>query len=310
MVVFLFRPSPQVPEPSVRAAQQCFEASRFNIYVQFEQVKTRSVDLTWIFTQSLFMALNTLLWTISYPSIRHDHPKPELELHLRTALEAMHLASLKWPGVAPALELYSTLAEACMTAYEGDSMVKYGARSSKDPTPSDIGTIPAQMSASFTADGSPTSRYNGVLSESSHGRRIETQVQVATDGPGVDSLFLQHSIPPSSSLPAATYSLGPEPSQQLSFDLSAYSNPLPQPLSYNPTASHTEGAIDRSLFFGTFGDPYTQILHAEYVNPGPITGLSLEQQSELMHNLEASRVGGQLRETSPRQTLRAVGQVQ
>lgn len=43
-----------------------------------EQMITGSVDVTWIFTQSLFMAFNTVLWSLSYPEIRREHPIEEV----------------------------------------------------------------------------------------------------------------------------------------------------------------------------------------------------------------------------------------
>lgn len=265
------------------------------------------MDLTWISTQSLFMAINTLLWTISYPSIRHDHPKAEIELHLQTALDAVHVASLKWPGVASALQLYLTLAEACMTAYDGDASARYGVPMSRDTVHADVDANLGRHSISFPTDSSPISSHGRVRLGSPHVECTEVQIpQMDTKRPNESNVFLHDSTAPSTALPIVTYSVSAEPSQSLSFDLSAYSNPLPPPLSYNVAVSSADSAMDRSLFFGTFGDPYTQILHAGYANPGPIDGLSLEQQSELMDNLETNRIGGQLRETSPRQILYAV----
>jgi hypothetical protein len=55
MVVFLYRPSPQVPRPSLQAAIECFDACKFNIYMTRQQIETKSVDLTWIFTQAIFI---------------------------------------------------------------------------------------------------------------------------------------------------------------------------------------------------------------------------------------------------------------
>lgn len=120
MVVFLFRPSPQVPRPSVRAAGLCYDACEYNIYMQRRQIETKSVDLTWIFTQSIFMAVNTILWALSYEDVRRAHPREEVEKHLMVAMEAITLASDRWPGVTSALELYQTLIEACLRVYDKD----------------------------------------------------------------------------------------------------------------------------------------------------------------------------------------------
>ncbi|EDN02926.1 predicted protein [Histoplasma mississippiense (nom. inval.)] len=51
------------------------------------QVATGSVDLTWVFTQSVFMALNTVLWSLSYPSIRQEHTIDEVKGYIAVALD-------------------------------------------------------------------------------------------------------------------------------------------------------------------------------------------------------------------------------
>jgi hypothetical protein len=129
MVVFLYRPSPQIPEPSEQAAKRCFDASVRNIRMQSNQIASRSVDLTWIFTQTLFMGLNTILWSLSYPSIRRQHPVDEVKVHLKTALRAINHTSQRWPGVQSALQLYQNLIQGCLKAYSDDA--SYVIRSSR-----------------------------------------------------------------------------------------------------------------------------------------------------------------------------------
>ncbi|KFY24183.1 hypothetical protein V491_02255 [Pseudogymnoascus sp. VKM F-3775] len=119
MIVFLFRPSPQVPKPSVRGAIMCYEASAYNIKMQHRQMDNPSVDVTWIFLQSLFMAVNTLLWSISYPDVRSQHPKEELEELLGLGVSVMVRCTDRWPGSKPAAELYERLGRACFKAYDG-----------------------------------------------------------------------------------------------------------------------------------------------------------------------------------------------
>lgn len=134
MIVFLFRPSPQVPRPSVRAAVQCYDASEYNIYMQRKQIETRSVELTWIFTQSIFMAINTILWSLSYAEVRRMHSREDVERHLKVALDAIELASERWPGVASARSLYQNLIEACLKVYEKKGDVPISATSPSDST--------------------------------------------------------------------------------------------------------------------------------------------------------------------------------
>lgn len=119
MIVFLFRPSPQVPKPSVRGAIMCYEASAYNIKMQNRQMDNPSVDVTWIFLQSLFMAVNTLLWSISYSEVRNQHPREELEELLELAVSVMVRCTDRWPGSKSASELYQRLGQACLKAYDG-----------------------------------------------------------------------------------------------------------------------------------------------------------------------------------------------
>jgi hypothetical protein len=129
MIVFLYRPSPQVPEPSEQAAERCFDASVRNIRMQSNQIAAKSVDMTWIFTQTLFMGLNTILWSLSYPSIRRKHPIDEVKVCLKTALRAINHTSQRWPGVQSALQLYQNLIQGCLKAYSDDA--SYVVRSSR-----------------------------------------------------------------------------------------------------------------------------------------------------------------------------------
>ncbi|KAI9727486.1 MAG: hypothetical protein M1828_006428 [Chrysothrix sp. TS-e1954] len=120
MIVMLFRPSPQVPTPSARAAILCYEACEYNIHMQRSQIRDRSVELTWIFTQSIFMTVNTILWCVSFAEVRNIRTREEVQSHLDVALEGIKLASERWPGVESALQLYEALVGAIMTVYEKD----------------------------------------------------------------------------------------------------------------------------------------------------------------------------------------------
>ncbi|KAL9108212.1 MAG: hypothetical protein Q9227_006949 [Pyrenula ochraceoflavens] len=155
MIVFLYRPSPQIPEPSLRAAQRCYEASVFNLPLQAHQITAKLVDITWAFTQSLFMALNAILWSLSYPEVRKQHPLGEVTDHIDNALEAISLCSERWPGVNSALYLYKSLAQACLRAYDSEeSFVLHSPPKSASPSDQDIPTPPSQFS-----DISPAGMY-------------------------------------------------------------------------------------------------------------------------------------------------------
>ncbi len=132
MVVFIYRPSPQVPRPSVQAAIYCYDACQFNVYMTKRQIETKSVDITWIFVQAIFMCINTILWTLSYSDIRRVHSREEVEGHLEVAMESIRLCSERWPGVASAIQLYYNLIDACMKIYDKDGDVPIAAGSPSD----------------------------------------------------------------------------------------------------------------------------------------------------------------------------------
>lgn len=128
----MYRPSPQVPRPSVQAAISCYDACQFNIYMTQKQIETKSVDMTWIFVQSIFMCINTMLWTLSYSEVRRVHSREEVEGHLEVAIESIRLSSDRWPGVASAMELYYNLIGACMKIFDKDGDVPITAASPSD----------------------------------------------------------------------------------------------------------------------------------------------------------------------------------
>ena len=81
-------------------------------------METALVDITWIFLLAVFMAVNTILWTISYPEVRALHDKEELEEHVGIALDIIVKCRERWPGTAAASHLYSKLAQACLRSYD------------------------------------------------------------------------------------------------------------------------------------------------------------------------------------------------
>ncbi|RAR14061.1 fungal specific transcription factor domain containing protein [Stemphylium lycopersici] len=141
MVVFMYRPSPQVPRPSVDAAKRCYDACQYNIYMTMKQIETKSVDVTWIFTQAIFMCINTMLWTLSYSDVRKLHSREEVESHLKVAIESIKQASERWPGVESAIGLYNNLISACMRIFDKDGDVPISASSPSDTASVGTGNI-------------------------------------------------------------------------------------------------------------------------------------------------------------------------
>jgi hypothetical protein len=156
MLAFLYRPSPQVPRPSLQAALKCFEACQYNIYIQKEQIDKKSVDLTWIFTQAIFMAMNTMLWSLSYVEVRRKHSRESVDRHMKCAMDAIKLASERWPGVASAVQLYQNLIEAILKVYEKDGDIPISAATPSDaasPAPNHNSNVtsPATVASSSVA---------------------------------------------------------------------------------------------------------------------------------------------------------------
>jgi hypothetical protein len=118
MKVFLYRPSPQVPKPSPRAAKICFESAASVINLSHTQLGNIAEDITWVFILMLNMSLNTVLWATSYPDVRQDHTKEEVEDLVDKSLNMLEQSAERWPGSTSASQLYAVLSKACLQSYE------------------------------------------------------------------------------------------------------------------------------------------------------------------------------------------------
>ncbi|KAF7712138.1 Fungal Zn(2)-Cys(6) binuclear cluster domain-containing protein [Penicillium ucsense] len=203
MIILMHRPSPQIPEPSVHAAKICYEAATFNIAMHHEQTFTQSVDLTWIFTQSLFMVFNIVLWTLSYPEIRKEHPIDEVQSYLDMALEVIVHAAERWPGVQSALILYKRLVEACLKAYATEeSFVVHSPSNHPTPTSSQEVATPQAMSSPSTS--TTTSFHTHPNRAATHSIGDSASAGTVSRGPSVDPPGSYSSATPSYNTPAFT----------------------------------------------------------------------------------------------------------
>ena len=194
MIVFLFRPSPQVPKPTVRSAIMCYDASAFNIKAQAKQMETAMVDITWIFLLSLFMAVNTILWTISYPEVRSLHSKEELEEHIDIALDVITKCRERWPGTAAASHLYTKLSKACLRSYDTNDI--------SHPSSS----LSANSPSSLTDTDSPSASEH---SSATTGSLVHSQKAYHSSPPQFGYVFDQ--MP--EQIPAFNYNSSLQPSQ-------------------------------------------------------------------------------------------------
>ena len=306
MTIFLHRPSPQIPEPSVIAAQICVEAALYNIRLQREQIANKSVDVTWIFTQTLFMELNTALWALSYPEVRQAKPKREIEEYVQMAQDGIRLASERWPGVESALELYENLIKACLKAYEGNT--SYVIRSpSNNPSPAQSHeiTTPPPLSSPSTAVSSVAS-LSGPLTASSTEYVPDSDRVSDQQIPSSPTLSDENLIRPRrSDLYQGPYSQQPDLPytnlhQNAPFDPNSLYNTLPAnitdlyswnlglPTSLGATSLDYVPHKDIEFSLDAIGDQYSHYLHAPYHSQQPLESLNQEQQVELMTNLETT----------------------
>lgn len=320
----MHRPSPQIPEPSVNSAKICYEASTFNIIMHREQMITGSVDVTWIFTQSLFMAFNTVLWSLSYPEIRREHPIEEVQSYLDMALEVIVFSVDRWPGVLSALLLYKRLVAACLKAYDTEeSFVVHSPSNHPTPTSSQGLMTPPAMSSPASTTGA--SFYPQVYRPGTHS--IETaSTGTLSRGQSADPpiSLSQDSTPPAYTdpcKPTAVPSFGMDPPStvpgpqytteapcgptalfpDLSIDHNTPYNAMPSVLpglqGWDPnfslastTASHlayVNAAVDPMQWTTSIGDQYSQY----FDEPFPVSSwrertLSQQEQIELMASLE------------------------
>jgi len=306
MVVFLHRPSPQIPRPTPKAAMLCYDACEFNIYMQEQQIRNRSVEITWVFTQTIFMAMNTMLWCLSYAEVRGAHPREEVERHLRLALEEIKTAAARWPGVESAAQLYDSLIAACLQIYdkEGDILImatspndaslfnNNGNNRSFTTTPSTLGRHNApddgsrgSIGSSFHADISDTmpstSRISIIGSAKSP---LLTKIPSLQSYTSVDSQHTQYAEPLFNPLPDA-------------FDPYQWDNALFGPPSLgsagyvniiNPDSAYA--ANPHNLQYDNFPDLWNAQGLPLAQTQGQAQGLTRQQQMELMQDLKKSGV--------------------
>lgn len=295
MMVMLHRPSPQISEPSIVSAQICFDAASFNIGMHRQQIATKSVDLTWIFTQSLFMALNTVLWSVSYAEVRKDHSKKETEKLLRTAQEGIRLAAERWPGVQSALALYDRLGAACLKAYECENVTfRLAGSSSSRSWPGNTQATPRhhQTFKSSATTGFTSSTHNDYYGDGSSSMSYLVQFDHRAQPQSYSS--------PGRSEDTFTDSDKSDTSRSDKLRLPTFTTPFDQTLAYNafptavpdlrPWALPAQQVPEQTL--GFIGDQYLQYFHAPYVHHQSIRQLSQEEQMELMHNLETNGLHG------------------
>lgn len=323
IIVFLLRPSPQVPRPSIRAAVKCYEAAEYNIYLQKKQIETKAIDVTWIFTQTVFMAINCLLWTLSYSEIRQAHSREDVSNCLHVALEAIECASERWPGVLSAIEIYQYLIEACLKIYDKDGDIPIVVGS---PSGSTSGTSTQDRSSRSRTTSPATTASNSISTPEkanapfgyinyAHPFQLGSENAITSSaGPISSSVDVDPLSSSTSSLQQSEPGSTPgsqrfgSPHSNISYDPSSQFNPLPDTFNeltgWNPLSQTSPQGRGRDEYgfpdpglsgnltsFNLSQDTYP-LAESLYQQSWDINnrgaGLNHEQQNELMRNLEAS----------------------
>lgn len=293
------------------------------------QIKSRSVDMTWIFTQAIFMTINTILWTLSYYEVRTAHPKEEVQGHLDVALTCTKQAIERWPGVASAIELYGNLIKACMNIYDKDGDFPIAAGSPPETGPDDRSRTTSPVFQSLVPDmsaikqqpspaesgiapfgyiqGQPTFNSSPSQHNLSPGEHHHARMSLESENSAANYQRMHERASTGSYGNISNYSF------DASFDPNQFTNTLPQNFSefnWNPNFNLTTGASPNAIpalspfdqpnpALNGFGiGPQAPVQYADYLYPPSsfdvdrsATGLNQQQHSELMQKFETTGTG-------------------
>jgi hypothetical protein len=324
MVCFLYRPSPQIPRPSAHAAVLCYDACEYNIHMTRKQIETKSVDMTWIFTQAIFMVVNVMLWSLSYSEVRRKHSREAVERHLLVALESIELASERWPGVASALELYQNLIGSCMRIYDKDGDVPISAGSPSDSasvvssslmeginrsrttSPATASTASVHTPSENTqppfghlplAHTQPLYNYNPPqpnMRPSSQSGSLHTSPQQFVSQPYTDTSpksSIDHNMPTFHYPQNSQYTPLPTTFVELPQWNPTFTMPPNDPYGFATANQPLTSPIYNENYAAQQGFPMTDYLYPQWSQESRGTGLNHEQQIQLMQDFEANETG-------------------
>ncbi|CCX15424.1 fungal-specific transcription factor domain-containing protein [Pyronema domesticum] len=120
ILIFMYRPSPQIPQPSLEATLKCYECAALNVHLEKEMYESQSVELTWVFLHQIYTVTLTIIWATYNPHVRTVHPKQEVEELIRAQIKLLLALSELWPGAEAAADLFLRLAGAALRNYDSD----------------------------------------------------------------------------------------------------------------------------------------------------------------------------------------------
>ncbi len=279
----------------------CYDAASTNIRSTSKQMSSAMVDITWIFVLTIFQAVNTVLWSISYPEVRSLHPKEELEEHIEIALDVILKCRERWPGTSAASDLYATLAKACLKSYDTrESSQAPSSLSATSPALTDANSPSASEHSSATT-GSLAYSQNTYHSPPQFGYVFDqmpepvTTIEFGGSHPPLQPSFRSNSIfaSPSSMQTDRRFSYFPPDFTQPQALPNAW-NPMAvgqsQGLAPPPSSAHMQQPAIADPTYFMQPTPYTFGAHMfgdeNYDTEMRQGSLSQEQQLELMQSLE------------------------
>lgn len=183
MIIFTYRPSPQIPQPSAEAVSHCYNSAIKGIHLQKKMFEEKSIDFTWVYLHQIYTATITLIWTLYNDQIREMHHREEVERNLEISLSLLTILAERWPGTEAAADLFDRLGQAALQSYSANSGHSTQSPSIKSHR-SHAGSSPVTR-ASF----SPYSHSSPYTYESSSGSQ---SVEEMTPSPGTSGTPASH----------------------------------------------------------------------------------------------------------------------
>jgi hypothetical protein len=150
----MYRPSPQIPQPSLEATIMCYNCAVENVRLEKSMYETGAVDLTWVFLHQVYTVTLTIIWAIYNPEIRRINPKQEVEGHIRCQIRLILALAEHWPGAEAAADLFARLAGAALRNYNTDLRKSPASQASASASP-------PPYQPHYTNHHSPPSSKNG-----------------------------------------------------------------------------------------------------------------------------------------------------
>lgn len=120
MRIFLFHPTPQLPQPSLDATIRCYDSSVKGIHLQKKMYDEKTIEFTWVYLHQICTATLTLIWVLYNEGVRELHPKEDVETNFETSLSLLTVLAERWPGTEAAADLFARLAQAALLNYTAD----------------------------------------------------------------------------------------------------------------------------------------------------------------------------------------------